>query len=228
MPRLAQKTPRRQQILEALASMLEASPGERITTAGLAKAVGVSEAALYRHFPSKAKMFEGLIDYIEEAIFSRVTQILKDEVNAYTRLERICALLLGFAEKNPGISRILNGDALAGETERVRGRIAQFYDRLETQIKQVLRDAELNQGLRPSITAAAASNMLLSVIEGKVAQYVRSKFKRLPTQYWPEQWQHLMEGFFRESLAQPPRHSVSRQNAPAVTPGYTAMVAKAR
>jgi len=216
MPRLAQKTPRRQQILEALASMLEASPGERITTAGLARTVGVSEAALYRHFPSKAKMFEGLIDFVEEAIFSRVTIILKEEANAYTRLERILALLLGFSEKNPGISRILNGDALAGETERVRGRVTQFYGRLETQIKQVLRDAELNEGLRTCITAAAASNMLMSLVEGKITQYVRSKFQRTPTQYWPEQWQQLMDGFFRESLSQAPRHSVSRQNAPIV------------
>ena len=228
MPRLAQKTPRRQQILEALASMLEAAPGELITTAGLARTVGVSEAALYRHFPSKAKMFEGLIDYIEEAIFSRMTLILNEEGNAYTRLERIFALLLGFAEKNPGISRILNGDALAGETDRVRGRIAQFYDRLEIQIKQVFRDAELNEGLRPCITAAAASNMLLGVIEGKIAQYVRSKFKRPPTQHWPEQWQQLMEGFFRESLSQAPRHSLARQASPAITPAGATLVAKAR
>ena len=140
MPRLAQKSSRRQQILEALARMLEESPGERITTAGLASAVGVSEAALYRHFPSKAKMFEGLIDYVEEVLFSRIANIISDEAYAISRLERISALLLGFAEKNPGISRIMNGDALAGETERVRGRVAQLYDRLELQIKQVLRD----------------------------------------------------------------------------------------
>ena len=214
MPRLAQKTPRRQQILEALAEMLEASPGERITTAGLARAVGVSEAALYRHFPSKAKMFEGLIDYIEDVVFSRVTKILSEESHAYTRLERILALLLGFAEKNPGISRILNGDALAGETERARSRVAQFYDRLETQLKQVLRDAEINEGMRSNITAAAASNMLLAIVEGRISQYVRSKFKRSPTQYWPEQWQQLMTEFFRESLAQAPQHSMSRQQAP--------------
>ena len=132
------------------------------------------------------------------------------------------ALLLGFSEKNPGISRILNGDALAGETERVRGRVTQFYGRLETQIKQVLRDAELNEGLRTCITAAAASNMLMSLVEGKITQYVRSKFQRTPTQYWPEQWQQLMDGFFRESLSQAPRHSVSRQNAPIVAKAHGA------
>ena len=107
MPRIAQKNNRRQQILEALAHMLEASPGQRITTAGLAKQVGVSEAALYRHFPSKAKMFEGLIEFVEEAIFSRVNMIVNEEQSAAVRIERILTLLLGFAEKNPGICRIL-------------------------------------------------------------------------------------------------------------------------
>lgn len=213
MPRLAQKTPRRQQILEALARMLEASPGERITTAGLAKTVGVSEAALYRHFPSKAKMFEGLLDYVEEVIFTRINGILAEEKNALPRLELILALLLGFAEKNPGISRILNGDALAGETERVRNRVAQFYDRIETQLKQVLRDAEVTQGLRSTITPVAASNVLLAAVEGRIAQYVRSKFKRLPTQNWSEQWQLLMAGFFREAIQQKPQHSIAREQS---------------
>lgn len=214
MPRLAQKSPRRQQILEALARMLEESPGERITTAGLAHAVGVSEAALYRHFPSKAKMFEGLIDYVEDVIFTRINTILHDETHALIRLERIVTLLLGFAEKNPGISRILNGDALAGETERVRGRVAQLYDRIDIQVKQVLRDAEINESMRASITAAAASNMILAMVEGRICQYVRSKFKRPPTQHWPEQWQQLMTGFFRESVTQKPKHSVARQQTP--------------
>ncbi len=213
MPRLAQKTPRRQQILEALARMLEASPGERITTAGLAKTVGVSEAALYRHFPSKAKMFEGLLDYVEEVIFTRINGILAEEKNALPRLELILALILGFAEKNPGISRILNGDALAGETERVRNRVAQFYDRIETQLKQVLRDAEVTQGLRSTITPVAASNVLLAAVEGRIAQYVRSKFKRLPTQNWSEQWQLLMAGFFREAIQQKPQHSIAREQS---------------
>lgn len=213
MPRIAQKYSRRQQILEALAHMLEIAPGERITTAGLAKAVGVSEAALYRHFPSKAKMFEGLIEFVEEAIFSRVTVILTEETEAHRRLERISALLLGFAEKNPGISRILNGDALAGETDRLRTRVAQFYDRLETQLKQVVRDAEINEGIRPVVTAASAVNLVLSAVEGRIGQYVRSEFKRAPTELWPEQWQLLMSNFFRESVTQPPQHSLARQNS---------------
>ena len=217
MPRIAQKYSRRQQILEALAHMLEVAPGERITTAGLAKEVGVSEAALYRHFPSKAKMFEGLIEFVEEAIFSRVTVILTEETEAHRRLERITALLLGFAEKNPGISRILNGDALAGETDRLRTRVAQFYDRLETQLKQVVRDAEINEGIRPVVTAASAVNLVLSAVEGRIGQYVRSEFKRAPTELWPEQWQLLIGHFFRESVSQPPQHSLARQNAEPVS-----------
>ena len=217
MPRIAQKYSRRQQILESLAHMLEVAPGERITTAGLAKVVGVSEAALYRHFPSKAKMFEGLIEFVEEAIFSRVTVILTEETEAHRRLERITTLLLGFAEKNPGISRILNGDALAGETDRLRTRVAQFYDRLETQLKQVVRDAEINEGIRPVVTAASAVNLVLSAVEGRIGQYVRSEFKRAPTELWPEQWQLLIGHFFRESVVQPPQHSLARQNAEPIT-----------
>ena len=214
MPRIAQKYSRRQQILEALAHMLEVAPGERITTAGLAKEVGVSEAALYRHFPSKAKMFEGLIEFVEEAIFSRVNVIISEENSAIPRLERTLLLLLGFAEKNPGISRILNGDALAGETERLRTRVAQFYDRLETQLKQIVRDAEINEGIRPTLPAVSAVNLILAAAEGRIGQYVRSEFKRPPTQNWQEQWQLIMTGFFRESVAQKPQHSLARQNAP--------------
>jgi TetR/AcrR family transcriptional regulator len=214
MPRLSQKTPRRQQILEALAKMLEDEKGKRITTAGLARAVGVSEAALYRHFPSKARMFEGLIEYTEDAIFSRVTRIIQEENSAFRRLECIIALVLGFAEKNCGIARILNGDALAGETERVQKRVVQFYERLETNIRQVLRDAELQEKIRPCMPVAAASNLLVSIVQGKIAHFVRTEFKQSSTLYWPEQWQHLMDGFFREAMVQAPRHSVARQNAP--------------
>lgn len=133
---------RREQILQALAHMLETSPGARITTAGLAKTVGVSEAALYRHFPSKAKMFDGLIEFIEETIFERIAVILREDNSAMGRCEKILGLLLTFAERNPGISRILTGDALTGETERLRTRVTQLFDRLETQLKQILREAE--------------------------------------------------------------------------------------
>lgn len=168
---MAAKSTRRQQILECLAQMLEQSPGERITTAKLAEAVGVSEAALYRHFPSKAKMFEGLIQFVEEAVFSRVTALIAEEKNALETSERILLLLLTFAERNPGISRILNGDALAGETDRLRHRVAQFYDRLETQIKQILREAEIKEGQRTTIPVTNAANLLLAAAEGRIGQF---------------------------------------------------------
>jgi len=200
MTKSIQKITRRQQILQALAYMLEASPGARITTSGLAKEVGVSEAALYRHFPSKSKMFEGLIEYIEETIFTRITKILAEESDTTERCKQILTLLLSFAEKNPGISRILTGDALAGETDRLRTRVAQFYDRLETQLKQVLREAEVRNSEIPTIPITVAANLLLSSAEGKISQFVRSDFKRLPTEYWEEQWPTLMHGFFQTEL----------------------------
>ena len=190
-----QKTSRKQQILECLARMLEASPGERITTSALAKEVGVSEAALYRHFPSKSKMFEGLIEFIEESIFSRITLILTEEKIALKRWEKILGLLLAFAERNPGLTRLLTGDALTGETERLRVRIAQFFDRIETQLKQILREAELREGLHPQLPVAAAANLLVAFVNGRIAEFVRSEFRRPPTTSWVEQWQLVAQGF---------------------------------
>ena len=188
---------RREEILQALAKMLETQPGTRITTAKLAAEVGVSEAALYRHFPSKAKMFEGLIEFVEDAVFSRVSMILNEEAQALTQIAKILQLLLTFTERNPGITRIFNGDALAGENERLRGRVVQFYDRLETQLKQILREAEIREGLRTRITANSTANILIAAAEGRIGQFVRSDFKRLPTKNWDEQWQLLSETIFR-------------------------------
>ena len=204
------KSQRRQQILEALAQMLEANPGNRITTAGLARQVGVSEAALYRHFPSKSKMFEGLIEFIEETLFSRINIILSEEPGAAQRCEKMLMLLLAFTERNPGITRILTGDALAGETERLHRRVAQLFDRFETQLKQVIREAEMREGLRPVIPLSAAANLLMAAAEGRISQYVRSGFKQPPTVDWAQQWQLLMVGFFRETVTQPlPGHAAS-------------------
>lgn len=198
--RTSNKKPRRQQILESLARMLEASPGARITTAALAREVGVSEAALYRHFPSKSKMFEGLIEFIEETIFSRISLIQSEESDAFAQCEKILLLLLGFAERNPGITRILTGDALAGETERLRLRVVQLFDRLETQLRQILREAELRDGLHFSMSINASVNLLMAAVEGKIAQFVRSEFKRSPTELWSSQWPHLVAGFTREAV----------------------------
>lgn len=197
------KSQRCQQILEALAHMLEANPGNRITTAGLAKQVGVSEAALYRHFPSKSKMFEGLIEFIEDTLFSRINIILGEEPSAAKRCEKMLMLLLVFTERNPGLTRILTGDALAGETERLHQRVAQMFDRFETQLKQVIREAEMREGLRPTIPLAAAANLLMAAAEGRISQYVRSGFQRAPTAEWAKQWELLMGGFFRDAITQP-------------------------
>jgi TetR/AcrR family transcriptional regulator len=189
------KPSRRQQILEALAHELEMNPGERITTAGLARAVGVSEAALYRHFPSKAKMFEGLIEFIEESIFSLINRILKEENSSVKRCENILSLLLGFSERNPGLTRILTGDVLTGETERLRLRVSQFFERLETQIKQVLREGEMNKELNLTTPVQAQANLLLAVVEGRIVQFVRSGFKRSPIEHWNHQWTLLAKTF---------------------------------
>lgn len=192
-----QKPSRRQQILEALAQELEKSPGERITTAGLARAVGVSEAALYRHFPSKAKMFEGLIEFLEETVFGLINRILADEKRSAARCEKVMVVLLGFSTRNPGISRILMGDALTGETERLRLRIGQFFDRIETQFKQILREGELVGELLPGQIIGASANLLLAVAEGRMNQYVRSSFKRSPMSEWESQWPLLAASLFR-------------------------------
>jgi TetR/AcrR family transcriptional regulator len=191
--------------------MLEANPGQRITTARLAEEVGVSEAALYRHFPSKSKIFEGLIEFIEDTLFSRISVILAEEAAVTLRCESILTLLLTFTERNPGITRLLTGDALAGETPRLRVRVVQLFDRIETQLKQVLREAEMREGLRPELPVSLAANLMIATAEGRIAQYVRSEFKRSPTEGWSEQWQVIMTGFFRA----PASGSAESYSAPA-------------
>ena len=185
------KVSRKDQILQALARMLETAPGERITTAALAEEVGVSEAALYRHFPSKARMFEGLIKFIEETLFLRISRILDDESSAETRCYNILTLLLNFSDKNPGMTRLLTGDALAGETERLRARIAQLLNRVESQLKQVLREAQIRENLKPGVSSTALANLLLATCEGRLAQFVRSEFKKSPLENWDTQWEFL-------------------------------------
>ena len=191
------KTPRKQMILEALAGELEKSPGDRITTAGLARAVGVSEAALYRHFASKAKMFEGLIGFAEESVFSRINQILESERDIRTRCNRVLYLLLAFAERNPGISRVLLGDALVGETDRLHGRVDQFFARLETQLRQILRESRLRQDSDLVTTPEVAANLMLALVEGRMHQYLRSRFQMSPLDHWDEQWGVVESSLFR-------------------------------
>ena len=187
---------RRQEILETLAQMLEKNQGEHITTAQLARAVGVSEAALYRHFPSKGKMFEGLIEFIEETLFSRISRILAEESRAEARIQNILFLLLGFAGKNPGMARLLYGDVLVGETERLRTRVVQIYERIETQMKQILREAEVSENLRLPVNDVAV--LLLAVVEGSITRFVRSEFKSSPVAGWERQWDLLRKSIFNK------------------------------
>jgi TetR/AcrR family transcriptional regulator len=192
----ADKLSRREQILQSLAQMLESPSGKRITTAALARDVGVSEAALYRHFPSKFKMFEGLLDFVEESIFSRVNQISAENRPTEERLQKIISLMLGFAEKNPGICRILSGEAISTENERLAARVNQIFDRLETQLRQLIRQAELTEGLRAATTVSATASVLMGYTEGKIRRYVRSDFAHNPGDAWQQEWSLLRQGLF--------------------------------
>lgn len=187
------KTSRKEQILKALAVELEQTPGARITTAALARSVGVSEAALYRHFASKARMFEGLIEFAEETVFARINQILETERDTRRRCAGILYLMLGFADRNPGITRVLLGDALVGEHERLLSRVEQFFARLETQFRQVLREAKMRDGEEISQGAEAGAGLLLALVEGRMHQFLRTRFRVSPLADWEPQWQ-LVEG----------------------------------
>jgi TetR/AcrR family transcriptional regulator len=187
---------RKQAILEALASELEQHPGDRITTAALAKAVGVSEAALYRHFPSKARMFEGLIGFAEESVFARINQILAEEQNTQVRVASVAYLLLGFADRNPGITRVLLGDALVGERERLHDRVQRFFERIQVQFRQVLREAQLRKDATLRTTPEAAAALLTAFVEGRMQQYLRSRFENRSLDAWESDWSVLSHGLF--------------------------------
>ena len=199
MPRV--RGERRQQILETLAAELERNPGARITTARLAEALEVSEAALYRHFPSKARMFEGLIGFAEDSVFGLFARILREEPEAPRRCERLVGVLLGFAARNPGITRVLMGDALQGEHERLRARVGQFFERCETQLRQVLNQHELDTHQRLALPASAASGLMLAFAEGRMAQYLRSGFRQRPDADWSRLWPAIERTVFGASGA---------------------------
>ncbi|MFM7341201.1 MAG: nucleoid occlusion factor SlmA [Betaproteobacteria bacterium] len=172
---------RRIQILQALASMLEQPGTERITTAALAAQLGVSEAALYRHFASKAQMFEGLIDFIEESIFSLINQLAEREPDAMSRVLKTTRILLQFAEKNPGMTRVMVGDALVFEHERLQERMNLFFDKLEAQWRQLLRQAGASSQT-PTVDAQIRASLLHAFVLGRLQRYARSGFKRLPSE----------------------------------------------
>lgn len=187
------KINRKQDILQNLALMLEQELSERITTARLAKQVGVSEAALYRHFPSKARMYESLLDFTEESLFSRINQITTETGEAIQKFEKVSMLVLGFCQKNRGISRLLTGEVLLGETQRLKDRVSQIFDRIEVELKQIHRNDAIKAGL-PTQDSAAIARLVSSLVEGKLQQFVRSKFKIDPLDQWPVQWRLLTQG----------------------------------
>ena len=183
MPR--PKGERKPEILKALAQMLEAPKWEKITTAALAAKLGVSEAALYRHFASKAQMYEGLIEFIESSVFTLANRITQEEADGVRQAGELIEMLLAFAEKNPGMVRVMTGDALVGEHERLQARMNQFFDRFEATLKQSLRAASNGD-------AAGRAATLLRYAIGCLHQYAKSGFAKKPTESFNAQRRYLL------------------------------------
>ncbi len=198
-----QKPSRREAILQALLELLENDPGARLTTSVLAKSVGVTEAALYRHFPSKRKMFEALLEFAEEAVFSRCQVILQEQEDVRVRLQQLAHLVLVFAERNPGLCCVLTGDALVGENEALRKRASQFFERLETQVRQTLKEGDIRQGLRPRTSATRGADFVLVFMEGRIQRFIRSSFSRLPTAEFDESWELVAEAVWPKPHSYP-------------------------
>lgn len=192
---MAEKTgERRDQILQTLAQMLEAPAGEKITTAALAARLSVSEAALYRHFKGKAEMYDGLIEFVEHTLFALINRITGEEKSGLRQLEAIIGVLLGFAQKNRGMTRVLIGEALVNEDERLQARINQLHERLEAALKQALRFGVSQQEIAQEVDIAAHANLIMSFVAGRWYQFAKSGFKRDPLELWAKQWRLLMEG----------------------------------
>ena len=193
-PRATRKRPkpgeRRVQILQALAEMLQQPGAERITTAALAARLGVSEAALYRHFASKAQMFEGLIEFIEQSVFTLVNHIAEreqaapDATSGARHASKVVAMVLQFAEKNPGMTRVMVGDALVFENERLQQRMNQFFDKIEATLRQSLRlSADASGSATPTVDAQVLASVLTAFMVGRLHRFARSGFKRAPTEH---------------------------------------------
>jgi len=174
--------------------MLEGPAAERITTAALAARIEVSEAALYRHFKGKADMFAGLIDFVEQTLFSLINKITTEEQSGLRQIEAIMTMLLGFAQKNRGMTRVLIGDALVSEDEALQVRINQIHDRIEAALKQALRFAVTQKEVAADVDVTAQANALMSFVAGRWHQYEKSGFRRDPAEFWQRQWKQLMEG----------------------------------
>lgn len=177
---------RKLQILQAMAQMLEEPRGEKITTAALARRLSISEAALYRHFASKAQMFEGLIEFIESSVFGVINQINEKEENGLLQTQSVSMLLLNFAARNPGMTRVMIGDALVNEDSRLQLRMNQFFDRVELTLRQCLRLAVV-QGQTKEEWVTVKSNLMMSYIIGKLFRFVKTQFKENPTGGMQEQ-----------------------------------------
>jgi len=191
---MAKTGERKTQILQMLAHMLENPASEKVTTAALAAKLEISEAALYRHFTGKAQMFEGLIEFIEQTLFALINKITSEEKSGVRQIEAIVGVLLGFAQKNRGMTRVLIGDALVHENERLQARINQLHDRLEAALKQAIRFGVTQQEIAPDIDAAACANLILAFVTGRWHQFAKSGFKRDPVESWNRQWRQLLEG----------------------------------
>lgn len=171
---------RKLQILQMLATMLEQPKGEKITTAGLASRLDVSEAALYRHFASKAQMFEGLIDFIESTVFGLINQITEQQENGLSQVQAITGMLLNFAERNPGMTRVIIGDALVNEDERLQARMNQFIERIELALRQSLKLA-VSQGQASEAEVAHRAGMITSLVLGRWHRFAKTGFRQRPT-----------------------------------------------
>jgi TetR/AcrR family transcriptional regulator len=191
---MAKTGERKTQILQMLAHMLENPASEKVTTAALAAKLEISEAALYRHFTGKAQMFEGLIEFIEQTLFALVNKITSEEKSGTRQIEAIVGVLLGFAQKNRGMTRVLIGDALVHENERLQARINQLHDRLEAALKQAIRFGVTQQEIAADIDAAACANLILAFVTGRWHQFAKSGFRRDPVELWNRQWRQLLEG----------------------------------
>ncbi|MES2770970.1 MAG: nucleoid occlusion factor SlmA [Pseudomonadota bacterium] len=199
---MAKPGERKLQILQTLAMMLESPTAEKITTAALAAKLSCSEAALYRHFASKAQMFEGLIEFIESSLFGVINQIAGEESPGLTQVEHILALLLNFAQRNRGMTKVLIGDALVNENTRLQARINQLLDRVEAALKQALRIAATQGDLDAETDFSALANLLLCYAIGRWQQYVKSSFARTPAAHWPQQWPMLLNACIGAKTAQ--------------------------
>ena len=184
---------RKLQILQTVAQMLEQPKGEKITTAALAARLELSEAALYRHFASKAQMFEGLIEFIEQTVFGLINKITQDEKSGVKQIEATMVMLLSFAEKNRGMTRVLIGDALVNEDERLQNRINQLLDRIEATLKQSLRMAATQGEMGAEVDVGAHANLLLCYVIGRWTQFAKSGFTRKPMAQWPSQFAILLD-----------------------------------